>query len=535
MKRFAAWLVTAAAALSPTAAFPCGGFFCSGGPNNPPPVIQTGENILFGFETGGEVTAHVQINYSGEPRAFAWIVPVPAVPTLSVGSDQLFTLLDQGSTPTFAARFTNGCTQPASFGCGAGGVALQSGTQDAGSTGGVTVISQAPVGPFETAILSTTNPKSLQEWLVANGFDVSPATDALIAPYAAKGDYFVALKLQSNKSVGDLQPIVLKYKSTEGPCVPIRLTAAAAMPDMGVRVYLLGPSRAVPVNYLHLVLNEARINWVTRGSNYQSVVSAAADEAGGRGFVTDYAGSNAPVRQPLSAALARYNRSTLDATTPDAFVRAVRATGFLGTSQNVLALLQRCVPIPASVTTAPFNFYNFWESFQSQVTQTTVEQPKCGDDFDTLVVEPLRSADAMMGRLPILTRLFTTMSASEMTLDPIFVLNPDLPEVPAARVLNAELECNSSGQPVRATFTGSDGARFNVPFGGTLADAPALLRAEKLSERGAPVVMLDNTARAKDLNRSTIGMGCMVAGGGSLVAMGMAALILLARRRRLAR
>ena len=89
------------AVLVPAAAFPCGGFFCSGGNGNPPPVIQTGEKILFGFENG-EVTAHVQILYAGEPRAFAWVVPTPSLPTLAVGSDQLFTLLDQGTSPTFS-------------------------------------------------------------------------------------------------------------------------------------------------------------------------------------------------------------------------------------------------------------------------------------------------------------------------------------------------------------------------------------------------------------------------------------------------
>ena len=34
-----------------------------------------------------------------------------------------------------------------------------------------------------------------------------------------------------------------------------------------------------------------------------------------------------------------------------------------------------------------------------------------------------------MFRNPKLTRLYTTMSANEMTEDPIFVLNPDLPDV----------------------------------------------------------------------------------------------------------
>ncbi len=43
-------------------------------------------------------------------------------------------------------------------------------------------------------------------------------------------------------------------------------------------------------------------------------------------------------------------------------------------------------------------------------------------------------------------------------------------------------------------------------------------------------MVLDNSARAKDFNRSTMGCGCMVAGGSSLVAIAM--LVLVSRRRR---
>lgn len=538
MNRWLVVFVGAVALLAPSTAFPCGGFFCSGGVNNPPPVLQTGEKILFGFESGGEVTAHVQILYAGEPREFAWVVPVPAVPTLSVGSDQLFTLLDQNTQPSFRVTFTNTCPQPLSLGCGCGApraLSIAGGANaDAGSSE-VTVISQQPVGPFETTVLSTTNPRAMQEWLQKNGFDVSSNTDQLVAPYVAKGDYFIALRLQSGKTAGDLQPIVIKYKSTEGPCVPIQLTAAAAQPDMGVAVFLLGNSRAVPKNYLHLKLNEARIDWQAGGNNYASVVSAAADEAGGRAFVTDYAGPNTPVKTQLAAALANYDREALKATTPREWVMAMRRSGFLGASQNVLALAQRCVPLPDAVSkngVSGLRFYQAYELYETSVTQTTVEQPRCGGDFDALVVEPLRSSLAMMDRLPVLTRLYTSMSASEMTVDPIFVQNPDLPMVPLARNLDGELTCDN-GRPTHVTYTTSEGHKYKVPWGQTLATAPALLKAEQMGERGEPAVTLDNSAQVKHLGDETVygPAGCAAAGSSTLVLFGIVLFVVVSRRR----
>jgi hypothetical protein len=58
---------------------------------------------------------------------------------------------------------------------------------------------------------------------------------------------------------------------------------------MGVLVWVLGPERAVPTNFLTLELNEMLINWFNPNSNYRDVVTAAADEAGGNGFVTELA------------------------------------------------------------------------------------------------------------------------------------------------------------------------------------------------------------------------------------------------------
>src|SRR5262245_47235490 len=100
--RIALSTLTLAALLVTADAFACGGTFCdSPPPGRPPmPVEQTGENIVF-VMAQGVVEAHVQIQYNGDPARFAWLVPVPAAPTLSVGSEQLFLNLLNGTVPTF--------------------------------------------------------------------------------------------------------------------------------------------------------------------------------------------------------------------------------------------------------------------------------------------------------------------------------------------------------------------------------------------------------------------------------------------------
>jgi hypothetical protein len=111
MKRGASVLVGGLgllAALVPGApAQACGGFFCNQpqNPFDPPPVAQTGENVLFAMEKDAagvtHLEAHVQIFYQGPADRFSWVVPVDSMPELDVGTNRLFTVLDPATRPRF--------------------------------------------------------------------------------------------------------------------------------------------------------------------------------------------------------------------------------------------------------------------------------------------------------------------------------------------------------------------------------------------------------------------------------------------------
>src|SRR5262249_51947718 len=119
-------------------------------------------------------------------------------------------------------------------------------------------------------------------------YDVPAGSPDLLGPYLADGLYLLALKLTKGADSGSIRPIVLTYAGTQAS-IPIKLTAGSANDNMGVLTWILGDARAVPKNYLSLELNEARINWFNPSSNYNDVVTAAADDAGGQGFVTELA------------------------------------------------------------------------------------------------------------------------------------------------------------------------------------------------------------------------------------------------------
>src|SRR5262249_22452485 len=68
----------------------CGGFFCTN-----VPVDQSAERIIFAVnEAAGTIDAYVQINYTGSPEQFAWVVPVPNPPKVDVADIAMIDELD---------------------------------------------------------------------------------------------------------------------------------------------------------------------------------------------------------------------------------------------------------------------------------------------------------------------------------------------------------------------------------------------------------------------------------------------------------
>ena len=79
---------------------------CFTPPNPTVPVVQAGERILFAVENG-QVTAHVQVQYSGASgQEFGWLLPLPSVPTLELGTDELFARMTLATQPRYQMNTT---------------------------------------------------------------------------------------------------------------------------------------------------------------------------------------------------------------------------------------------------------------------------------------------------------------------------------------------------------------------------------------------------------------------------------------------
>jgi hypothetical protein len=520
----------------PEPAHACGGLFCSASS----PVNQAAERIIFSKNADQTVTAVVQIQYQGPSEEFAWVLPVPGIPEVNVSSDLAFTRLQQASNPQFnVTTVVEGrCKRERDRGSAASGSAPSGdlGSGGTGGSGGVNVLASGTVGPYDYVVIEPDMSYEnvgdvVVDWLTAEGYDVVPPggdpddISILLGSYMQGGMNLIAFRLTKGNDNGTIRPIRITYESDQ-PMIPIRPTAVAANNDMGVMVWILGESRAVPVNYKALELNQALINWLSGGSNYNQVVVAAANEAGGQGFVAERAG---PSSDYDDVVILPFERDDWE---------ALRISAASLTATEIL-----------DETSRRFGGWDGYGELIERFPRTGFDTQAFVDALGEEVVEPMISTQELLSSRPYVTRLYTTLSAPEMDLDPLFDFNPDLSSVSNIHTARRVIECHRSvyqseapsrfhledGRVVRVAA----GAQWPFLVGGQDAP-PANAAVLALTTSGAGTVVQDN-ARAIDealqRHNATVaspGCGCGVVAPRSHAATwgSLALFVVLMQRRR---
>ncbi len=495
----------------------CGGFFCS----QQQPVNQAAERIIFADHGDGTVTAVIQIMYEGPAESFSWLLPISTVPEgddLKVASDLAFTRLQLATNPTFNLTTTveGRCGSAfANDNALAGPVSVQRESCEdnpylvgcEAPEGGANLEASGIVGAFEWSVISVPAGQAdpsvpALAWLNANGYDATPESAALIGPYLAEGMYLLALRLTKGADTGSIRPIQLTY-AAEAPMIPIKLTAVAANDDMGVMTWTLSSSRAVPFNYNALELNEARVNWFNASSNYDGVVTEAADAAGGQGFVTEFAGPSSSLAEVVWRADEEAAWLSIETRTYFNFQDIFNTVFESYQSWNGFwDAIRRAVVLPEGLS-----FENFRICPNCYSDDITFSPASLLDAIETDVIEPVRGVQALIDAAAYTTRLYSTLSAAEMLVDPVFKFNPDLPDVDNIHQATRVIECNENVQEFEASW------RIDFPQGSTIrgtaqdvgqwpdavAEQPANFRVLTLSTSGDGVVLEDNESEINGL------------------------------------
>jgi hypothetical protein len=277
-------------ALTQREARACGGCFV---PSEVESVI-TDEKMILAVSMN-QTTLYDQINYSGNPASFAWVLPIKGQVTVGLSADVLFQVINQ-QTQTSVQQPPTNCPPPPS--CGAyGGATVNAGAAGPGECSGgqcgtpngngdgVVVTSQEQVGPYESVQLHSTDGSALTNWLTAHGYQIPDSTKPIINAYVAQQFDFLALKLVPGQGVQSMQPVRVTSQGA-APSLPLHMVAIGTGPTTGITIWVVADGRWQPSNFPTFTIADSEIawDWATSSSNYETLRLAKEATYGGRGW-----------------------------------------------------------------------------------------------------------------------------------------------------------------------------------------------------------------------------------------------------------
>jgi hypothetical protein len=232
------------------------------------------QSALIYFTTGSE-TLVIETSFKGQGTNFAWVVPLPTVPTIEPVSTGLFPTLRTIFQPRVVLSVKHYLLAlPAAvlflFGVSVARrcsfdflvvlllllvvvslfvPALQLARSRAGAAGttfaGVQVLARRNVGLIDTATIKPRDANSLLQWLNENGFKVPTNITTVVTDYVREGWIFVAARLRQEAAGSGLtatHPLCFKFPTAK-PVYPLRLTGVATK-SCRIDLFVFGPGRA---------------------------------------------------------------------------------------------------------------------------------------------------------------------------------------------------------------------------------------------------------------------------------------------------
>ena len=140
------------------------------------------------------------------------------------------------------------------------------------------------------------------------------------------------------------------------------------------------------------------------------------------------------------------------------------------------------------------------------------------DTFQSIEIDPLNASAALLPSGHYLTRLYTTLSADEMTLDPTFDYNTQMGDQSAERRATLTAACGDSGTEWTLTLgagTGREGevvidAASDIPFGPIpveVTEQAATFTIARTTAAALPDVTSQNDFSVVEINGGSGGTG----------------------------
>ena len=296
----AATTMIAAISFAPARASACGGCFAPPNPTGTVSVVNA-HRMAFLASPRGSVLWD-QIQYTGAPADFVWVLPVMGTPQVEVADNAFFEALVATTNITLVAPAPPRTFCPSQCcGCyGAGAFASDASASDGGAArdgATVSVFHEAVVGPYDTATIGSTSPSALVDWLHAHGYEVSNAMLPTIAYYVGLGMNFVALRLAPNAGVDRMTPVRIHIPGL-ALTLPLRMVAAGIGSEVELELFVFAESRMQTASFPNADVDRAAItfDWASRRFDYDARFDDALFRGTGalNNWVSEYAQAVTP-------------------------------------------------------------------------------------------------------------------------------------------------------------------------------------------------------------------------------------------------
>lgn len=186
-------------------------------PGEVPPEMELPEQRALVYGKDGMEHLILSVRYAGATREFAWVIPTETRPKVDVQSGAPFhelwrlTEIRKPQADKVYERAPSAAMAP-----------------------GVTVLERKVTGPYELLVLKTGKGGGLYEWLLKNGFGLTPHAREALDYYGQKGWFFITARIRpggvadptlaSRLKEGTIAPLHIAYKARE-LSYPLRVTA----------------------------------------------------------------------------------------------------------------------------------------------------------------------------------------------------------------------------------------------------------------------------------------------------------------------
>ncbi len=257
----------------------CGGCF-----HQPGESTQVSGHRMVLSVSSTQTTLWDQFSYDGDPSEFAWVLPIKGQVEIGTSSDLLFGTLES-ATEVQIFRPQTSCPPD-----GCGGPGSNTATSTATGGGGVTVIAQEVVGPYETVQLQSSDPNALNQWLVDNGYSIPSDIQPVISAYVSEGFDFLALRLAPGQGIDAMRPVRVTTPGASAQ-LPLRMVAAGTGAVTPISLWVIGEGRYEPQNFPMFTIEESQLvwDWDSASSNYRTLREAGFASSNGAAWLVDAA------------------------------------------------------------------------------------------------------------------------------------------------------------------------------------------------------------------------------------------------------